>query len=59
LILDPRAEVAVLKRNVRVSGTSEDNWGCRMLVTSYKDATTGTEYVGRLNMSNVEFFNCA
>ena len=34
--LDLRAEVILLSRNVKISGTEDDTWGCTIMTTDYE-----------------------
>jgi len=66
MIMDLRATVSVLTRNIVIQGSAEDTWGCRMLVTwLYKDKdnngkayATPINYRGLVELDGVEFNNC-
>lgn len=59
------AKVALLTRNIRIEGAdrptgvlTSQSFGCRVLVSSYTDSTTGIPYVGKAQLSEVEFSHC-
>lgn len=58
--LDMRAEVSVLNRNVVIKGTSDNNWGCRVLIAGYdnSDVNPVQKIRGFVNLNNVEFNYC-
>ena len=55
---DERAEVYMITRNIRVSGSYE-GWGCNLYTTSYSPKkNSGFVLVGNTNISDAEFVNC-
>jgi hypothetical protein len=53
--LDERADVYMITRNIRISGSLED-WGCNIFTTKFQ--APDFLYVGRTNLSHVEVTNC-
>jgi hypothetical protein len=56
--LDMRTEVLYMTRNVRISGTGDDNWGGRVYVTQIYDPTLGDYVRGTALIDGAEFVNC-
>lgn len=60
-VIDTRAEVAILNRNVRIRAT-EDEWNCSVTVADFLDfATTSGDPVqrsGKVQLDNVEITEC-
>ena len=56
--LDERAEVYMITRNVKVSG-SDEGWGCNVFTTSFSPPQlTGYTFVGNSNITNAQFSFC-
>ena len=57
-LLDMRAEVGLLTRNIKIQGSDEDYWGGRLYVGEVYNSTYDTYYRGRVDIDAVEFINC-
>jgi hypothetical protein len=57
-LLDMRAEVGLLTRNIKIQGSDEDYWGGRLYVGEVYNSTYDTYYRGRVDIDAVEFVNC-
>lgn len=56
-----RALVGLLTRNVKVSGSKDSDWGCRVLVTQFSDVKKITKDKTRRGVAiiqGVEFEHC-
>ena len=52
-----RAAVGHITRNIKIKGSTDSSWGCRVLVYAYK-AGDDTILRGYTKLSGVEFENC-
>lgn len=61
-IVDVRAEVGLLTRNVRIMADG-NGWGCNTVVSDFEDYMTSTgepaQRVGTVNLSNIQIDDCS
>ena len=58
LILDMRATVGLLSRNIQIKGDKVEDWGCNILVYQYTDQYNGRIRRGNFNLQGVEISYC-
>ena len=56
--VDTRGEVVLLSRNIKIKGTSTDNWGCQVLVHDLLEVDLSTRKT-RTFMDHVEMAQCS
>lgn len=56
--LDIRAEVVLLSRNIKISGTDLEAWGCQVLTSDFIEGN-GEQRLGVTILENVEIYNCS
>lgn len=57
-IVDIRAEVFLLSRNIKIAGADEEAWGCQILTSDFLEFS-GRMRTGSTIMDNVEIYNCS
>jgi len=61
--VDMRGEVLLLTRNIKIEGTTEDNWGCQLLTADVSEYDVAKDKdidrKGQLIMKNVEMERCS
>jgi hypothetical protein len=58
-VIDIRAEVVMLSRNIKISGEDVEAWGCQFVTSDYQDLSSITFYSGSTILDNVEIYNCS
>ena len=56
--VDTRGEVILLSRNIKIKGTSTDNWGCQVLVHDLLEVDLSTRKT-RTFIDHVEMAQCS
>ncbi len=56
--VDIRTEVALLSRNIKISGQDIEAWGCQIVTSDFVEFSGITRF-GSTVMDNVEIFNCS
>ena len=58
VILDMRAAVGSLTRNIKIKGDRVEDWGCNVMVYQYSDEYNGRVRRGNINFEGVEISYC-